>query len=42
MTLSPYAGRVVSYSHFEIGTKDLPRFPVFRGFREDIDMEVKP
>lgn len=38
----PPIGRVVSYSHFEIGTKDLPRFPVFRGFREDIDMEVKP
>lgn len=31
-------GRVVKYKHFEIGVKDAPRFPVWQGFREAIDM----
>lgn len=28
-----YLGQVVSYTHFEVGVKDKPRFPVFKGFR---------
>lgn len=34
-------GKIVKYKHFEIGVKDAPRFPVFLGFRDPIDMEVK-
>jgi len=31
-------GRLVKYKSFKIGVKDLPRFPVFLGFRDAIDM----
>lgn len=34
-------GKIVKYKHFEIGVKDAPRFPVFLGFRNPIDMEIK-
>jgi DNA ligase-1 len=33
-----YKGSIVKYKHFEVGVKDLPRFPVFVGFRDKIDM----
>lgn len=29
---------VVKYKHFEVGVKDAPRFPVWLGFRDSIDM----
>lgn len=29
-------GRIVKYSYFPKGAKDLPRFPVFLGFRSDV------
>lgn len=29
---------VVKYKHFEVGVKDAPRFPVWLGFRDPIDM----
>lgn len=31
-------GKFVKYKHFEIGVKEAPRFPVFIGFRNQIDM----
>jgi len=31
-------GRMAKIKHFEIGVKDLPRFPVFLGFRAEEDM----
>ena len=31
-------GRVVKYKYFPIGMKDLPRHPVFLGFRDPRDM----
>ena len=31
-------GSLVKYKYFDIGTKDAPRFPVFLGFREQIDI----
>lgn len=31
-----YKGRMVTFSHMEYGGYNLPRFPVFKGFREDI------
>lgn len=31
-------GAIVKYKHFEIGVKDAPRFPVWLGFRDAIDM----
>lgn len=31
-------GAIVKYKHFEIGVKDAPRFPVWLGFRDPIDM----
>ena len=31
-------GRIVTYKYFAIGTKDKPRFPVFKGFRDESDM----
>lgn len=31
-------GRLVKYKHFAIGVKEAPRFPVFLGFRDPIDM----
>lgn len=35
---SSYLGRLAKIKHFEIGVKDLPRFPVFLGFRAEEDM----
>lgn len=31
-------GKIVKYRFFEVGVKDLPRFPVFQGFRDPRDM----
>lgn len=31
-------GSIVKYKHFEIGVKDAPRFPVWLGFRNSIDI----
>lgn len=31
-------GRIVKYKHFPIGVKDRPRFPVYLGWRDPIDM----
>lgn len=33
-----YVGRLAKVKHFPIGVKDLPRFPVFMGFRDENDM----
>lgn len=30
--------RIVTYKYFPTGSKDAPRFPVFKGFRDPIDM----
>lgn len=32
-------GKLVKFKHFEIGEKDLPRHPVFLGFRDQDDIE---
>lgn len=32
------AGHIAAYKYFETGTKDAPRFPVFKWFRSKIDM----
>lgn len=31
-------GRLVTFKHFEIGAQEAPRFPVFKGFRDPIDL----
>lgn len=31
-------GKIVTYKHFEVGAKDKPRFPIFKGFRDEKDM----
>lgn len=31
-------GTIIKYKHFVVGSKDLPRFPVFLGFRDERDM----
>lgn len=31
-------GKMVTYKHFEVGAKDKPRFPIFKGFRDEKDM----
>lgn len=31
-------GKLVKYKHFNIGVKDLPRHPIFLGFRDEDDM----
>lgn len=31
-------GKMISYKHFEVGAKDKPRFPIFKGFRDKIDL----
>lgn len=31
-------GKIVKYKHFETGVKTAPRFPVFQGFRDEIDL----
>ena len=33
-----HLGRLAKIKHFEIGVKTLPRFPVFLGWREEIDL----
>lgn len=33
-----YLGRLAKYKHFPVGAKDLPRHPVFLGFRDKRDM----
>ena len=35
---SAYLGKLAKYKHFEIGVKDKPRFPVFIGMRDPIDL----
>lgn len=37
---SPPIGKIITYNHFEVGRKDLPRFPSYKGLREAIDMEA--
>lgn len=34
--LSPPVGRIITYKYFPIGQYDKPRFPVFKGIREDL------
>lgn len=31
-------GKMVTYKHFEVGAKDKPRFPIFKGFRDEKDL----
>lgn len=31
-------GKIIKYRYFEVGVKDLPRFPTFQGFRDKRDM----
>lgn len=31
-------GKMVTYKHFEVGAKDKPRFPIFKGFRDEKDI----
>lgn len=33
-----YLGRIVKYKYFEVGVKELPRHPVFLGFRHEDDI----
>lgn len=33
-----YLGQLVSFNHFAIGAKDLPRFPSYKGLRNPIDL----
>lgn len=33
-----YLGKLVKYQYFEVGMKDKPRFPSFRGLRDERDM----
>ena len=33
-----YLGKIVKYKHFESGKLELPRFPVFLGFRDETDL----
>lgn len=33
-----YFGKLAKYKHFVVGSKDKPRFPVFLGFRADVDI----
>lgn len=37
---SNYLNKMVKFKYFPIGTKDLPRHPVFLGFRHNDDMET--
>ncbi len=34
-----YLGKIAKVKHFQIGVKDLPRFPTFLGFRDPTDTE---
>lgn len=38
MWKEPPIGKIVSYNHFPVGRKDLPRHPSYKGFRSLIDM----
>lgn len=31
-------GKIITYKHFEVGAKDKPRFPIFKGFRDEKDI----
>lgn len=33
-----YMGQLVKVKHFEVGVKTLPRFPIFLGFRDQLDI----
>ena len=33
-----YIGKILRYKYFPVGSKDRPRFPVFQGFRDPIDL----
>lgn len=33
-----YLGKKITYRYFQIGMKDLPRFPTFKGFRSENDL----
>lgn len=33
-----YLGKLITYKFFEVGVVDLPRFPIFKGFRSELDM----
>jgi len=33
-----YLGKMITYKFFEVGVVELPRFPIFKGFRSKIDM----
>lgn len=33
-----YIGKIIRYKYFPVGSKDRPRFPVFQGFRDPIDL----
>lgn len=33
-----YIGKLIRYKYFPVGSKDKPRFPVFQGFRDLMDM----
>lgn len=35
---SKYMGKVITYCYQEIGTKDLPRLPIYKGFRDKRDI----
>ena len=37
-TIGKLSGRVVKYKYFASGAKDAPRFPVFQGFRPEVDL----
>jgi DNA ligase 1 len=37
-TRAKHVGRIITYKSQEIGTKDAPRFPVFKGFRDTRDI----
>lgn len=38
---SNYVGKVIKYKYFNYNVKDLPRFPIFVGFRDLADMDVE-
>ena len=33
-----YLGKLAKFKHFDIGSKDAPRFPIFLGWRDEIDV----
>jgi len=34
-------GKIVSYKYFSVGSKDAPRFPIFKGFRNPTDLDIE-